>query len=111
RRDFLIAPLAFAERLPEGQLQLLPPLPNRVVTLEAEADRVHEVVTAGAGLGGGVDGEPGAIGPRRRLAHGRQVRVDARWRVRHMLTEKLFANEQPAGGRRGVVGLGSERKE
>src|SRR3954454_3976175 len=105
------AALPFAKGLAERELELLAAGADGVELFEAEADRVDEAVAARAHLLGGVHREALPVGNGLGLAHGREVRVDARRRIGNVLAQELFANEQPPGGGRSVVGLRSQGEE
>ena len=62
-----------------------------------------------AHVAGGMHRQPVAIGHRFGLGHRRQVGVDPRRRIGHVLAEKLLAHKQPARRRRRLIGLGGQR--
>src|SRR5579872_45217 len=74
--------------------------PNRIELLESESHGIHQLVAGGARGIGGVLRHAVAIGLGLGLRHRWQIRVHARWRIRHMLAEELFPYEEaPRRGR------------
>src|SRR4051794_16311167 len=90
------APAFTPAPLGELKLKLLPPRSHSVEPLQAESDRVDQLVAGGATRVSGMLGHPVAVRLRASLGNWRQIGVDTRRRVRNMLAQKLLTHEQTA---------------
>ena len=90
---------------------LLAILPVGIEVLEAEADGVHQHVTAGTGRAGQVKLEPLTVGQGLRIGDRRQICIHAGRGRRYNLAQEVLPDKFPAFGRRCVGGLAGERQK
>src|SRR5262249_31316418 len=92
-----------------GALIHVAPQADRIIVLEAEADRVHELMARGAERIFRVLPEPLAGGDAG--LHLRRLDLDVVRRGRHGLAQEPLADELPAVDRRRLVRLGQDREQ